>query len=113
MQVRSNWNNYSAGPQSLAKKKPHNRVRRLGVLICRKMQPSHHLQLNGGSVVKFYCFGMAGRMWGRGWGNNSLALFLLKSVPMPELTGESKNQHRLALRLVSSSKQIWTFFGAW
>lgn len=47
------WNNYNADSQSLAKKK--NWVRRLGVLICTKMQPSHHLQLCGDSIVKFSC----------------------------------------------------------
>lgn len=38
--------------------------------------------------------------------------FPLKSVPMPELTGESKNQHRLALKLAGCSKKIRTFIVA-
>lgn len=35
------------------KKKKKNWVRRQGVLICTKMQPSHHLQHHGDSIVKF------------------------------------------------------------
>lgn len=35
-----------------------------------------------------------------------------QSVQMPELTGESKSQNRVAVRLVGSSKQIWMFLVA-
>lgn len=104
MQVRSNWDKYSAGSQSLAKKK---KTSQLGENTGRTNLQENATKPSLTAQWRFCCKVLLlwqGRQTLEAWpGNNSLALFLLKSIPMPELTGESKNQHRLALRIVGSS----------